>query len=58
MNPRIIIVGVDEHGNWQSVECEATDPDALALLSLHRGRKRINAGMAKQRAAARKAVAA
>jgi hypothetical protein len=54
---RIVIVGVDEQGGFQLVECEATEDDALALLRTFRSRKRINAGMAAQRKAA-KALAA
>jgi hypothetical protein len=55
---RILIVGVDDQGDFQLVDCEATEEDALALLHTFRSRKRINAGMAAQRKAARAAVAA
>jgi hypothetical protein len=54
---RILIVGVDDDGGFQLVDCEATEEDALALLQTFRSRKRINAGMAAQRKAA-KALAA
>lgn len=48
---RILIVGIDDTGSYQLVECEATEEDALALLHTFRSRKRINAGMATQRRA-------
>jgi hypothetical protein len=54
---RIVIVGVDDDGGFQLVDCEATEEDALALLHTFHGRKRINAGMAEQRKA-KKAIAA
>lgn len=56
---RIVIVGIDESGGFEPVECEATALDAWALLETFRSRKRINAGMAAQRKAlkAQKAAA-
>lgn len=57
---RIVIVGIDDDGGFQLVECEATAEDCWALLETFRSRKRINAGMAAQRKAikaARKAAA-
>lgn len=54
---RIVIVGVDERGGFQLVDCEADEPDALALLLTFRAQRRINAGMAAQRKAARRAAA-
>jgi hypothetical protein len=55
---RMVIVGIDDVGGFQLVECEATEEDALALLHTFRARKRINAGMAAQRKAAKEAMAA
>jgi hypothetical protein len=52
----IIIVGVGDDSKVDLVHCEATETDALDLLSVHLSRKRINAGMAAQRAAAKKAA--
>jgi hypothetical protein len=54
---RILIVGIDDDGGFQIVECEAILLDWMALLHTFRSRKRINAGMAAQRKAARKAAA-
>jgi hypothetical protein len=54
----IIIIGIGDDGEWEPVHCEATELDALGLLSVHLSRKRINAGMASQRAQARKALKA
>lgn len=54
---RILIVGVDDEGGFQLVDCEATEEDWWALCDVHRGRKRINAGMAAQRRAVKKAAA-
>jgi hypothetical protein len=48
---RIVIVGIDDQGGYQLVECEASEQDALCLLHTFRSRKRINAGMAAQRKA-------
>jgi hypothetical protein len=45
----ILIVGVDDSGGFELVRCEASELDALGLLSVCRSRKRINAGMAAQR---------
>ncbi len=53
----IIIVGIDDQGDVQLIHCEATELDALGLLSVHRSRKRVNAGMAAQRKAAKRAAA-
>lgn len=53
---RIIIIGVDDDGGFQLVDCEATEEDALALLHTFRSRKRINAGMADQRRLAKAAA--
>ena len=52
----IIIVGISDQGEVELVHCEATELDALGLLSVHLSRKRINAGMAAQRAMTRKAA--
>lgn len=46
---RIIILGIDDNGNFQPVECEASAGDAISLIGTYRSRKRINAGMAAQR---------
>lgn len=54
---RIVIVGIDDVGGFQLVDCEATEEDWLVLCDVHRGRKRINAGMAAQRKAAKRATA-
>lgn len=54
---RIVLIGIDDDGGFQLVDCEASDLDALALVHTYRARKRINAGMAKQRAVVRKALA-
>lgn len=54
---RTIIIGVDDDGGFQLVECEATEADALALLHTFRSRKRINSGMASQRRIAKAAAA-
>lgn len=51
---RILIVGINDDGGYELVECEATEDDALNLLYTFHSRKRINAGMATQRALARK----
>jgi hypothetical protein len=53
---RIVIVGVNEDGSHQIVDCEIDDGFALALLNVYRGRKHANAGMAKQRAEKKKAA--
>jgi hypothetical protein len=50
---RILIVGISEDGTFELVECEATMTDFLDLLNTYRSRKRINAGMAAQRRAAK-----
>lgn len=55
---RIVIVGIDDAGDFQLVECEASEADAVALIHTFRSRKRINAGMASQRAMAKAAAAA
>lgn len=52
----IIIVGISDEAEVELVHCEATELDALGLLSVHLSRKRICAAMASQRAAARKAA--
>jgi hypothetical protein len=52
---RIIIVGIDDDGGWQPVECEASAGDAISLIGTYRSRKRINAGMAAQRQLAKAA---
>jgi hypothetical protein len=52
----IIIVGIDDEGQVELVHCEATELDALGLLSVHLSRKRICAAMSAQRAIARKAA--
>ena len=54
----IIIIGIADDGAWEPVHSEATELDALGLLSVHLSRKRILAGQATQRAALRKARAA
>lgn len=54
---RILIVGVDDEGGFQLVDCEADDDDWHRLTHVFRGRKRINAGMAAQRKAAKRATA-
>jgi hypothetical protein len=51
---RILIVGINDDGGYELVECEASEDDALNLLYTFHSRKRINAGMALQRALARK----
>jgi len=53
---RIVIIGLDDEGGHELVDCEASEEDALHLLWTFRSRKRINAGMAAQRKA-RKAAA-
>jgi genome maintenance exonuclease 1 len=53
----IIIVGISDLGEVELVHCEATELDFLGLLAVHQSRKRINADMAVQRKAARKAAA-
>lgn len=55
---RVVIVGIDGDGGFQLVDCEATEEDALALLHTFHSRKRINAGMAAQRKAAKAAAKA
>lgn len=55
---RIVIVGIDDNGGFELVDCEADRLDWLALVHTFRARKRINAGMAAQRRAARKAAEA
>jgi hypothetical protein len=55
---RIVIIGISDDGTFEPVECEATAEDCWALLHLFESRKRVNAGMAVQRKAARKARAA
>ena len=55
---RIVIVGIDGEGGFQLVDCEASDDDALSLLHTFHSRKRINAGMAVQRRAAKSAAKA
>lgn len=52
---RILIVGIDDDGGYQLVECEASAGDAISLIGTYRSRKRINAGMATQRQIAKAA---
>lgn len=54
---RILIVGIDDAGGFELVDCEASPVDWYALLTTFRARKRINAGMARQRAVAKEAAA-
>lgn len=51
----ILIVGIDDKGNAELIECEATAEDWAALVHVFRSRKRANAGMAEQRKAIRRA---
>ena len=53
---RILIVGINDEGGFELVDCEASEEDALALLATYRACKRINAGMADQRRIARAAA--
>ena len=55
---RIVIVGLDQDGGFQLVDCEASEADALHLLWTFHARKRINAGMANQRKGAKAAAKA
>lgn len=50
---RVVIVGVDDVGGHQVVDCEASWEHALSLVDVFRARKAINAGMAAQRKAAK-----
>ncbi|HET6867718.1 MAG TPA: PD-(D/E)XK nuclease family protein [Solirubrobacteraceae bacterium] len=52
---RIVLVGIDDAGGFQLVECAATEKAAEALIAVHRARKAINADMAAQRRIARAA---
>lgn len=52
---RILIVGIDDDGGYQLVQCEASPGDAISLIGTYRSRKRINAGMATQRQLAKAA---
>lgn len=52
----IVIVGVDDQGGFELIRCEATPEDFYDLLRTFRSRKRVNAGMAKQRKALRAAA--
>lgn len=54
----IVIVGIDDDGGAQLVHCEASEQDALDLVAVFRSRKRISAGMAAQRKAAKAALKA
>jgi hypothetical protein len=54
---RVVIVGVDDAGGFQLVNCEASAEDWYDLLNVHRSRKRISAGMAAQRKALKQATA-
>lgn len=49
----ILILGIDDSGGFELVRCEISESDALDLLSVHRSRKQVNAGMAAQRKAKR-----
>lgn len=53
---RIVIVGIDDQGGFEPVDCVATEEDAIALIHIYRANKRINAGMADQRKLARAAA--
>lgn len=53
----IEMVGIGDDGGFEIVQCEVSERDALDLLAVYRSRKRVNAGMAGQRAVARKALA-
>jgi hypothetical protein len=53
---RILLVGVDDEGGFQLVDCEASEEDWLVLCDVYCGRKRINAGMAAQRKVAKQAA--
>jgi hypothetical protein len=55
---RIIIVGVDDQGGFELVECVATREDCEALLAVARSRKRVAEAISAQRAVARKAAKA
>lgn len=55
---QILIVGISDQGKADLVACEATELDALSLIQIATGRKRINKGMATQRATRKKALAA
>jgi hypothetical protein len=52
----ILIVGIDDKGNAELISCEIAAEDWAALVHTFRSRKRANAGMAKQRKAARRAA--
>lgn len=54
---RIVIVGIDDAGDYQLVECAAREKSTEALIEVYRDRKRVNSDMSTQRAAA-KALAA
>lgn len=46
---RIVIVGISDQGEPELVDCEATEEDVHHLLWTFRSRKKVNAGMARQR---------
>jgi len=52
---QILIVGIDDKGNAELIECETTAEDWAALVHTFHSRKRANAGMAEQRKAIRRA---
>ena len=52
---KILIVGIDDDGGFQLVDCAATPEDWSALLHTFRARKRINAAMAAARKASKAA---
>jgi hypothetical protein len=52
----IIIVGISDEGQVELVHCEASELEALGLLTVHLSSKRICKAMAAQRAEARRAA--
>lgn len=54
---RIVLVGIDDAGGFQLVECAATEKAAEALITVHRARRLINSDMAAQRRIAKAATA-
>lgn len=53
---RIVIIGIDDRGGAELIDCEVTALDWNALLHVYRSRKRVNSGMSAQRAIVRETL--
>lgn len=53
---RIVIVGINDSGGFELIDCEITEAEAEALIVVYRSRRRANCNMAVQRNVAKAAV--